>query len=137
MTDSLDVNKWIHRAYRDYEDALTLAKHFRPSIENICYLCQQSAEKILKAYKIAKTGVSIKTHDFDTLIDSCIPYSADFDSLRNICANISPYITAARYPVDIDITDYDMKRAIKDAGEILEFTKVKLKEMGYEYNPED
>ncbi|MDR2577983.1 MAG: HEPN domain-containing protein [Chitinispirillales bacterium] len=68
------------------------------------------------------------------LIDDCVPYSEDFDNLRDICINLSPYITAARYPVDIDITEYDMKQAIKDATQILEFTKAKLKELGYEYS---
>jgi len=29
-----------------------------------------------------------------------------------------------------------MKDALKSAGEILEFTKSKLKELGYEYTPE-
>jgi HEPN domain-containing protein len=136
MADSLDVNKWIRRAQIDYEDALTLAERFRPSIEGACYLCQQSAEKIFKAYTIARTNIRTKSHELEKLLNECTPYSADFDNLRKNCLRLSPYMSIARYPADIEPTEYHMKQALKDAGEILEFTKAKLKEMGYEYAPE-
>ena len=42
-------------------------------------------------------------------------------------------MSIARYPADIEPTEYHMKQALKDASEILEFTKAKLKEIGYEY----
>jgi len=62
--------------------------------------------------------------------------SLDFDNMKDYCVDVSPYIGAARYPSEIDITEYDMKKALKDAAQILEFTKSKRKEMGYEYLPE-
>jgi hypothetical protein len=45
-------------------------------------------------------------------------------------------MTAARYPADIDITEYDMKQALNDASSVLEFTKSKLKELSHEYESE-
>jgi HEPN domain-containing protein len=136
VKDSLDVKKWIRFAQMDYDDALTLAGRFRPSIEGTCYHCQQSAEKILKAYAIAMTNSRSKSHVLEDLLDDCVPYSADFDDLRDRCLELEPYTSLARYPSNIDITKYHMRQALKNAGVIIEFTKSKLKELGYEYVPE-
>jgi HEPN domain-containing protein len=135
MVDSLDVKKWIRFAQADYEDALTLAGRFRPSIEGTCYHCQQSAEKIFKAYTIAKTNSRSKSHALEDLLDECVSHSADFDVLRDNCTELDPYTSLARYPSNIDITEYHMRQALKNAGAILEFTKSKLKELGYEHVP--
>jgi len=132
-TDSIDVNRWIRFAQMDFDSATSLANNFRPPLEVVCYLCQQAAEKILNAYIIAKTNaLAKKTHELKDLLDVCIPYCAEFDKLKTICDKLTPYITITRYPSIIEPTEHDMKRAIKDAGEILEFTKSKLKDMGYE-----
>ena len=132
ITDSLDVNKWIRFAQMDFDSASTLTKtRFRPPIEVVCYLCQQTAEKILKAYTIAKKNSRTKTHVLDDLLDECIPYSADFNNLRNNCAKLMPYIALAHYPVDIELAEHHMRQAIKDAQIILEFTKSKLQELGF------
>jgi HEPN domain-containing protein len=60
--DSLDVKKWIRFAQMDFDSAVTLAEKFRPPLETVCYHCQQAAEKILKAYIIAKTNALAKKH---------------------------------------------------------------------------
>jgi HEPN domain-containing protein len=135
-TDSFDVLKWIRFAQNDYEAATILLERFRPFIESICYHCHQSAEKILKAYIIAKTGTRRKTHDLEDLFVDCLSYSADFDSLKKYCLRLNPYIIFSRYPSDIDPTEHHMQQALKDASQVLEFTKSKLKESGYEYVPE-
>ncbi|MDR3012885.1 MAG: HEPN domain-containing protein [Chitinispirillales bacterium] len=137
MADSLDVLKWIKFAQNDYEAAVILSERFRPPIEAVCYHCQQSAEKILKAYVIAQTGKREKTHNLELVLNECLPYSTDFSALINNCLDLNPYLSLARYPSTIEPTAHHMKQAIKDAGEILEFTKAKLKEIGYEYCPEN
>jgi HEPN domain-containing protein len=97
----------------------------------VCYLCQQSAEKILKAYNIAKENKLTKTHILGDLLNTCEQYSPDFNVLLEPCAKLTPYIALSRYPSGIDITDYDMKQALNNAGKILEFTKSKLQELGF------
>jgi len=127
--DNLDVKEWIRFAQNDYECAVVLKERFRPPIENVCYLCQQSAEKILKAYTIAKTNKLTKTHALDDLLDECKQQSPDFDTLEDACQTLSPYVALGRYPSTIEIVDYDMRQALKSASEILEFTKSKLAEI--------
>jgi len=129
--DNLDVKEWMRFAQNDYECAAILKDRFRPPIENVCYLCQQSAEKILKAYTIAKANTLTKTHAIDDLLDECKQHSPDFDNLADSCLTLSPYVALGRYPSTIEIVDYDMRQALKSAFEILEFTKSKLAEMGF------
>jgi len=43
-----------------------------------------------------------------------------------------PYIALTRYPSNIDLTEQNMKQALKDAQQILDFTKSKLTEMGFD-----
>jgi len=73
----------------------------------------------------------IKTHILKDLLKESIPYCVDFDKFRLVCERLTPYITLARYPSNIDLTEQDMKQALKDAQDILEFTKSKLAEMGF------
>jgi len=130
--DNLDVREWVRFAQNDYECAVALKERFRPPIENVCYLCQQSAEKILKAYTIAKANKRLKIHDLEDLLDECKKHSSDFDALENSCSTLTPYLALGRYPSTIEITDYDMRQALKHALEILTFTKTKLSDMGFE-----
>jgi HEPN domain-containing protein len=136
-TNNPAVNEWIYFAQMDYYDcALYLAQNRRPApVEIICYHCQQSVEKILKGYIAAHGGTIIKTHDLKVLIEQCRQYSSDFDDYAKSCFALTAYISSTRYPPKPELMEQDMERALKDALEILEFTKSKLKEMGYEYKP--
>jgi hypothetical protein len=72
-----------------------------------------------------------KTHDLDSLIDKCEIHSSDFGKFKDACENLTLY-TTIRYPPFGNMTDQDVTQALKDAQEILEFTKSKLAEMGFE-----
>jgi HEPN domain-containing protein len=121
------VQKWVRRAQMDFDSAAKLVEtRFEPPIEVVCYLCQQSAEKILKAYTIAKTNARSTSHKLEDLLDACVPHSAEFNTLRSCCLSLSPYATLARYPSIIEPTEQHMKMALKDASKILEVTKSEL-----------
>ncbi|MCL2220687.1 MAG: HEPN domain-containing protein [Chitinispirillia bacterium] len=136
--DVLEVNEWIFEAQGDYDHSVwtaTEAKNpYAPKI--VCFHCQQSAEKILKAYSIAKEGTRIKEHSPEILLNRCKSHSPDFGSLDTACAQLSLLITKSRYPSKRKLTASDMNAALQAAAQILEFTKAKLKELGYEYLPE-
>jgi len=127
--DNLIVSEWIRFAQMDYDHAVkTVETHYPIPIEIICYHCQQSVEKILKAFIIQKSGSLIKTHDLDVLLNQCKQYSSDFDIFVGACENLSLYATQTRYPSDIELTETEMRQAIKDTSLILNFTKSKLAE---------
>jgi len=137
MNDNLDVNEWIRFAQMDYDHAQKTADTFRPlPIEIICYHCQQSAEKILKAYTIAKDGTLTKTHDLVFLLEQCKQHLSDFNNFSKACITLRTYASFSRYPSNTEIEEQDMNTALKDACKILEFTKSQLAELGYETKQE-
>jgi len=128
-TNELVISEWISAALEDFGCASVLSKV--PYHTPACYHCQQSVEKILKAYIIAKENTLIKTHDLDNLIDKCEKHSPDFSKFKDACEDLTLY-TTIRYPPFGNLTEQDMKQALKNAQDVLEFTKSKLTEMGFE-----
>ena len=58
------TNEWLQIAYDDYDSARFLFDNKLPKpLEIICYHCQQSAEKSLKAFLCANDVVIPKTHE--------------------------------------------------------------------------
>ena len=134
--DSLDVIEWIEKALGDYYSAGILAVSDNPYVlPSACFHCQQSVEKIFKAYIIAKEGSFLKKHNLDELLSQCERQSSDFSKFIPACQVLNTYEGTTRYPSGKRYSKLDMERALKDAHEILEFTRSKLKELGYEYVP--
>jgi len=133
--DNIDIAKWIHFAMADYTAAINMVLLHKPiPIEIVCYHCQQAAEKLLKAYIIAKNETLIKTHDLVVLLNQCRQYSADFDSHAKSCMALTTFASHSRYPSNIEITEQQMKQAVKDVEGIISFMTPLFKEMGYTIN---
>jgi HEPN domain-containing protein len=128
MKDSLDVNEWIRFAQMDYDVAKNMSIMFHPiPLEIVCYHCQQSAEKVLKAYAIAQGEPLIKTHDLKVIITQCVKYDESFNHYAKHCAILTPYALISRYPINEDaVNEQDMKTALENAFVILEFTKIQI-----------
>lgn len=97
----------------------------------VAYHAQQSAEKALKAYLVLKRNPAIKTHDLLQLIELCMKFDKDFETIYNPAKHLNPFSTKFRYPSEYDIPDFnDAEAAIKQAQEILNFviqkTSVKM-----------
>ena len=131
MKDSLDVTEWIRFAEMDYNTSSHMSETYQPvPLEIVCYHCQQCAEKIFKAYLIAQAEPLKKTHDLNLLLNMCVNYNAEFDEYAAMCITLTSYAFLTRYPVGEDaITENDMKTALKNTLEILEFTKKRLSEL--------
>ena len=130
--DNIDVKKWIKFAQMDYDTALNMVQLHRPiPIEYVCYHCQQSAEKILKAYAMAKKGTLIKTHDLMVLLNQCSEYHREFELYARSCVALTTYASISRYPCNIELTELQMQKALHDAYDVLHYAKQRLSEMGY------
>lgn len=119
-----EVNdNWMRQARKDYEAAeanLETGQYF------VCvFLCQQCAEKALKAVVLKKTWELIKTHDLKFLAKKA---GASTD-MQMKTAYLSPYFVETRYPDyddEIPAETYDekeAKEALKLAKEILEWVE--------------
>ena len=130
--DNLDVGKWVQYALSDYNAAVKMVRLHRPvPVEIVCYHCQQAAEKILKAYTIAKSATLTKTHDLVVLLNQCREHSAEFDKYAKPCIALTTYASLSRYPANVEITEQQMKQALKDVGDIIAFMAPFFSEMGY------
>ena len=110
------VTEWLKFSDRNLETAKYLYKNMRPQpLEIICYRCQQSAEKTLKAYLIYLAIKPERTHDLEDLRDKCAMIDNSFDEIVEKCERLNDYSSHPRYPFVIEITDGNTILAIQDS----------------------
>jgi len=118
--------EWVKYSDRALASAKYLYTMAPPPHEEICNLCQQSAEKILKAFLIYSGIKPKKTHDLEELRIDCEVIEKSFNSIIKECARLIDYAVKARYPFEITILDSDTVAALSDSEKINEFTKTKI-----------
>ncbi len=113
MRDELRIaRQWVAKARNDLLDAdNNLAAAHIPT-DTVCFHCQQSAEKLLKAALVAQGVPPPKTHVLMMLADQLVATLPTIERLGDELAILTPYAVAARYPDD----DFDMP-GIEDARE--------------------
>ena len=110
--------EWLKYSTNDLTAVNQLITHHPIQIEIVCYLCQQSAEKALKAYWVYKGIQPPKTHDLNILVTECINHDTQFTSVTSECIRLNVYAIQPRYPFGLSLIDADMKMAIKDCTSI-------------------
>jgi HEPN domain-containing protein len=73
------VAEWVKYSHRALDSAKYLYTMNPPPYEEVCNLCQQSAEKILKAFLIYSGINPKKTHDLEELRVACEAFDKSFD----------------------------------------------------------
>jgi HEPN domain-containing protein len=121
MSDNLDIKEWVRFAQMDYDAAKNMSVLFHPvPLEIVCFHCQQTAEKILKAYAIANGEPLIKTHDLSVILAQCKKHNQSFSNLDRIGLMLNDYAVVYKYPTKEDaVTEHDMNTALDNALEIL------------------
>lgn len=119
------IEEWLKYAKRDLDSANFLCGMIPVPIEIICFHCQQSAEKSLKAFIVSKGIEPKKTHDLVDLQNTCNEYD-DFNSLTVECVMLRNFGVQPRYPFALQIEEEDMKAALKMAEKIYDFVSEKL-----------
>lgn len=123
------VKDWLKFA----EENLLLAhsgmgEDFSP-LHTICFLCQGSAEKYLKAFLIWNEWNLKKTHDMVDLLTYCIDYDSGFGTFKKECLLLNDYITEGRYPGDLpfeSISEQDAEEALEAADKIEDYVLEKI-----------
>ena len=93
------TREWAQKAESDYQAALTLSRRRKRSFhDEVCFHCQQSAEKYLKA-RLEEAGIfSPKTHDLRRLLNLSLPLEPMWAALLHAVASLSVYAVEFRYP---------------------------------------
>jgi HEPN domain-containing protein len=127
MSENDIVAEWLLIAYEDYDSALYLFENKRPKpLEIICYHCQQTVEKSLKAFLCAKDIEIPKTHDAGLLCHHCAELDVAFKDLQDNCDDMVVYATKTRYPNRVDIEEDSAKIALQQALAVYKFVSEKL-----------
>ncbi len=95
-----------------------------------CFVCQQVAEKSLKAYLFAQRQRLARVHILPQLLDQCKDFDSAFSQLQAACDILTNYYTSARYPDALfDPTAYDQavsSEAIQFASDVPMFVQVRI-----------
>ena len=126
MDRQVEVNEWIRYAENDIEAVNILIAHRPLKLEIICYLCQQSAEKMMKAFLVYSDIRPPKKHELDELCGLCKDVDESFADMFINCDRLNPYANQPRYPFGLEISDDMMSLAVKDCTTIGEFVKARI-----------
>ena len=117
MADSTDYSKWLERAGQDLRLIDVIYREGLHGLEDsFCYMCQQAAEKLLKAFIVKKEKCAPRSHDLLYLLGMCKNYDAAVLALTDALTVLNEYSVSARYP-----SDFDDKRTIEEANEAYNF----------------
>ena len=109
---------WRAKAANDLLDADNNLAAQRTPCDTVCYHCQQAAEKLLKAFLVAKGVAPPRSHDLLLLLERILPLEPASESLRNDLSVLTPYAVAARYPdCDADQPTLDDAREARQCAE--------------------
>lgn len=119
---------WFAKAKADLESAEILFRE-GGATDTVCFLCQQAVEKYLKGFLIFKKKKFGKIHDLAVLLALCGEIDKDFLNWYEPAEKLTGYYIETRYPADIPVSysPHEAKEALRQAGEIIEFTKKKVK----------
>ena len=109
---------WVKKAEEDYLAALDLGRRRKKQLHNsVCFHCQQSAEKYLKA-RIEEAGLRIpKTHDLESLLTVLLSVEPLWAALRPQLQNLTDFAVDFRYPGN-EANKQDAKTALRDCKSV-------------------
>lgn len=124
-----EVVQWLSKARNDLYGAGVLTSVEPPAPGIACYLCQQAAEKALKAFLTWRQTPFRRTHDLEYVLDLCLEIDADFVRLREATKVLNPYAGEFRYPGRTpDPPRSRAREALELAHEALRFVLERLPE---------
>ena len=118
--------EWLGFAETDLGVARHLLETYRPQpLEIICYHCQQSAEKAIKAVIVAHgaQGGMPKLHDLSFLLDQVKNVVEIDDRYYDDADALTPYGVAVRYPSELALEERHAHAALHHAEALLSWAK--------------
>ena len=120
-----ETARWVRKAEADLEGAKELAHAARPYHDLICFHCQQSAEKYLKALLIESGLPFPKTHRLEDLLLLLVPHDASLKKLRRTLVTLARYAVGYRYP-DGNATKREAVTALAQATRVRGQIRIRL-----------
>lgn len=123
--------RWFEQAEHDLAAARLLAEngHFNLA----CFHCQQSAEKALKGYLLARGAHDLRSHSVAALSGDAATFDPGFRDIKKRAALLDKHYIPTRYPNGLPgglpseaYGAEDSDTALKTATEVLGFVRVRL-----------
>jgi HEPN domain-containing protein len=92
------TREWVQKAEADLRGARKLAPSQPPMHDLVCFCCQQSAEKYLKAVLVELGGNVPRTHNLEDLLGLLLPDYPHLAALRRGLKFLIQFAVEARYP---------------------------------------
>jgi HEPN domain-containing protein len=92
------TREWVQKANVDLRGARKLAPARPPMHDLVCFCCQQSAEKYLKAILVELGRSAPRTHNLEDLLGLLLPDYPQLKSLRRGLKFLIQFAVEARYP---------------------------------------
>ena len=120
------ASEWVRKAEGDYETARLLARQRKKLLpDNLCWSCQQCAEKYLKAFLVRHRLGFERRHDLITLSELCSRVDLDFRLLVDALEDLEPCSPAIRYP-GTSVTETEARSAFEAMKLVRKFVRAKL-----------
>lgn len=91
-----EARRWFDEAGSDL--AFARIGHREGFHSKVCFLCQQAAEKALKALAYGDGERYVPGHSLQDLVDRLVSRHPDLESLRDLCRLLDQYYVPTRYP---------------------------------------
>jgi HEPN domain-containing protein len=121
-----EVTDWVEKAEADYQAARVLLRQRKVLLpDNVCWCCQQSAEKFLKAFLVHHAVEYPRRHDLVLLCTICIDIAPDFALVADAIATLDQFGTDIRYP-GVSAGVEDAQQALDALKRLRAFVRAKL-----------
>lgn len=130
------LREWVRLADQDLRLARHLSSNLKEWKEPICFHCQQTVEKFLKALVISQRKPPLETHNLKQLLIQVRQFGFRVPNIDRDCWPLTRYAVRARYPDDDEwliasepspvISEADAQRALAAAERIVKVIRDEL-----------
>ena len=120
------TREWVRKAERDYRAAKKLARGKEPFHDQLCFHCQQAAEKYLKALLEELAQPVPRIHLLYELLDLLLPAHPSLRPLRRGLIFLTRFAVDTRYPGD-DASKRQAEAALRWADKVRTAARTILK----------
>lgn len=119
------TREWVQKAEGDYRVVVLLAAEKEPFHDQVCFHCQQSAEKYLKALLAELNRRIPRTHSLDDLHTLLAADHPSLRSLRRGLIYLTDFAVDVRYPGE-RATKRQAAAALRWAGKVRDACRKQL-----------
>jgi len=119
------TKEWVDRVEGDHQAASTLRAAPTPVLDAVCFHCQQTAEKYLKAWLPERQISFPRTHDLEALARRAMPTLVELASLLPELRFLTSFAVEIRYPGTVAL-ESDADRCLAAANDLRALVRLRL-----------